>query len=377
MKIISHTPKAKSEHALDTSSMTLTLTCQSGLESLIRREAEKLGLEETTGQDRLVSGKGDLATLYRLLMGSRFASRAYIEILVGKITDFDTLHDHLTKIPWTEYLTGREHIVIEAASTRSALSSLPTIQSVAQKAIFSTLYTPNNANAIEIHILILIVDDTARILLDVTGDPLHKRGYRVESGEAPIKESLWAALVAFSGWRFREAFLDPFCGSGTIAIEAAMIARNIPPGIGRHFRIENLSFHDRDLMMSTREAMRGKIYPSGSYQIFASDIDSNMIEIARRNAEKAWVGDDIVFSVGNFLEDPERVATIVTNPPYGKRLETGEDLHELYTKLIHSIEKNGGGFITSYPVDVRYGLANRKLLNGRDECRFWYKKNEK
>jgi putative N6-adenine-specific DNA methylase len=192
-------------------------------------------------------------------------------------------------------------IVIEASSTRSILSSTPTIQSIAQKAIFSTLYTPNNANAIETHILILIVDDEMRVLLDVTGDPLHKRGYRSESGEAPIKESLAAALIAFSGWRYREPFLDPFCGSGTIAIEAAMMARNIPPGLSRHFRIESLSFHDRDTYMKAKEEMKGKIYPSGSYSISASDSDPGMVEIAKRNAERAGVADDIVFSVSDFL----------------------------------------------------------------------------
>ncbi len=211
MKIISHTPKKKNTASYDRENIHITITCQSGLESLVRRESERLGLIETTGQDRLVSGKGSLEVLYRLLIGSRFANRVYMEIANAKITDFDTLHDTLVDISWGDYLTGRENIIIEASSTRSVLTSTPTIQSVAQKAIFSTLHTPNNANAIEVHILILIVDDIAHILLDVTGDPLHKRGYREESGEAPIKESLAAALVAFSGWRFREPLHDPFC----------------------------------------------------------------------------------------------------------------------------------------------------------------------
>ena len=213
-KIISHTPKKKALTDLppfDPERMHIVLTCQSGVESLVRRESEKLGLTETGGQDRLVSGVGSRETLYRLLIGSRFANRVYIEVLKREITDFDTLHDVLHEVSWSDYVTGRELIVIEASSTRSTLASIPTIQSVAQKAIYSTLYTPDNANAVEVHILILIVDNIAHILLDVTGEPLHKRGYRTEAGEAPIKENLAAALVAFSGWRYKESLFDPFC----------------------------------------------------------------------------------------------------------------------------------------------------------------------
>lgn len=220
-------------------------------------------------------------------MGSRFANRVYIEVAKETVTDFDSLHDILSSINWSEYLTGREDIVIESSSTRSSLSSTPTIQSVGQRAIFSTLNTPNNTSGIEVHILLLIVDDALRVLLDVTGDPLHKRGYRTESGEAPIKENLAAALVAFSNWRYREPLLDPFCGSGTIAIEAAMMARGMAPGLHRHFRIESLPFHDRTIFLKTKHELESKIYPSGKYQIFASDIDESMVEIAKRNAERA------------------------------------------------------------------------------------------
>lgn len=132
-----------------------------------------------------------------------------------------------------------------------------------------------------------IIADTAHILLDITGNALHKRGYRTESGEAPIKETLAAAIVALSGWRFTEKFLDPFCGSGTFAIEAAMLARNIAPGMGRHFAIENFPIFNRDYFSEVRDECRKSIFPSGKYQIEASDLSEEMIEIARRNAERA------------------------------------------------------------------------------------------
>jgi 23S rRNA G2445 N2-methylase RlmL len=315
--------------------------------------------------------------MYELLVGSRFANRVYLSLAESRVTDFDALYALCESIEWGDYLSGREYIVIEGSSTRSTLSSVPTIQSIGQKSIFSTLTTPNTTSGIEVHILILIIDDIAHILLDVTGDPLHKRWYRHETGEAPIKENLAAALVAFANWKYRTPIRDPFCGSGTIAIEAAMIARNIAPGTNRHFRIESLPCHSADELTMVRNTARLKAYPSGEYQIYASDIDPDMIRVARANADRAGVIGDITFSTGDFLEGSNspiiESSMIVTNPPYGKRLES-IDLHEIYTGLIHHVTANGWGFITSHPIDVGHGLANRKLLNGSEECRYWYKK---
>lgn len=356
------------------SSLQFVLTCQSWLESLVKRECEKLSLNDIRGQDRLVKCQWSEKQMYELLLWSRFANRVYLSLWEAKITDFDTLFDTLSAIDWSLYLTGKERIIIEAASTKSELASIPTIQSVSQKAIFSKLRTPNTTSGIEVHILILLIEDTANILVDITGDPLHKRWYRQESWEAPIKESLAAALVAFSGWRYKESLLDPFCGSGTIAIEAALIARNIAPGLTRHFRLESLPFYDASLFQSVQAEASKKSYPSGQYRIYANDIDPTVLEKAKNNAIRAGVGEDITFWVDDFLETSDISGTLVTNPPYGERLKQ-DNLHEIYTKIVHTVSKNGGGFITSYPVDVRHGLANKKLLNGGEECRFWYKKS--
>lgn len=364
----------QTHHPTNPPSYHLLLTCQSGLESLVKRECEKLGLENIRGQDRLVKCSGTEKNTYELLVWSRFANRVYLSLAEERVTDFDTLYTTLESIEWGQYLTGKERIVIEASSTKSILSSTPTIQSVAQKAIYSTLYTPDNTSGTEVHILILIIDDIAHALLDITGNPLHKRGYREEAGEAPIKENLAAALVAFANWKYRTPLLDPFCGSGTIAIEATMIARNIAPGLGRHFRIEELPFYNRALLVEVRQEANGKVYPSGKYQIFASDTDASMIEMAQRNAERAGVSEDITFSVSDFLATSSSgPATIVTNPPYGNRLQNTE-LERIYTKLSKEVRENGGGFITSYHLDDIKDFSNKKLLNGSEECRFWYKK---
>ena len=312
IKIISHTPKSPSptevkpsktlnESSPKTGKYSFLLTCQSGLESLVKRECEKLRLENIRGQDRLVKCDGTEKNMYELLLWSRFANRVYLSLREEKITDFDTLHEVLREIVWSDYLTGKEQIVIEASSTRSTLTSTPTIQSVAQNAIFSTLNTPNYTNDTEVHILILLIDNVANVLIDITGDPLHKRGYRRESGEAPIKENLAAALVAFANWKYSTPLLDPFCGSGSIPIEAVMIARNIAPGLFRSFRIEELPFFDEERLENTRAEAEKKIYPSGKYTVLASDIEPEMVRIAEENARRAGVAGDIHFSVGNYL----------------------------------------------------------------------------
>jgi putative N6-adenine-specific DNA methylase len=307
-------------------------------------------------------------------MGSRFANRVYLNLGTAKVVDFDELFALVANIRWKEYINSNLPIIVDASSSRSILTSVPTIQSIWQKAIFESWVTSWKQSGIqELHILILIIDDTARILLDVTGEALHKRGYRTEQGEAPIKETLAAWLVAMSGWRYKEPLWDPCCGSGTLAIEAALMARNIAPGLGRKFRFMDLPFYEEIEYENIKEDLQEKEFV-WKYTITASDRDPEIIAIAKRNALRAWVRENIHFECEDFVDTDESRWTIVTNPPYGNRLKD-ENLGDLYTKLIHEVQKNGWWFITSFPVDVRHGLANKKLLNGNEECRFWYKKD--
>ncbi len=350
----------------------LVLTCQSGLESLVKRECERLGCTEIVTTDRLISCTGTDQNMYELLTWSRFSNRVYIELTSARIENFDSLYETLNSLKWTDYLTGKERIIIEAASTRSTLEHTPTIQSVSQRAIFSTMNTPNVTNGIEVHILILIIDNMAHILLDITGDPLHKRGYRREAWEAPLKENLAAALIAFANWKYATPLCDPMCGSGTIAIEAVMIARNIAPGLARKFRVEELRFHNSGLLQQVQDTARSKIYPSGKYTITATDIDPEMIRVARANAKRAGVDGDIIFSVGDYVSTPVSAGIIISNPPYGNRLQNNQ-IESIYTKLVKNISEQGGGFITNYDIGKNQ-LANKKLLNGGEECRFWYRK---
>ncbi len=356
--------------------MRFTLTCQSWLESLVRRETERLWLTELSGRDRMVSASGSEKNMYELLIWSRFANRVYLNLLEEKIVDFDDLFRKVYALDWQRFLGSELRYIVDASSTRSVLSSTPALQSVTERAIQGKLSRDNGKSEAEIHVLVLVIDDTVQVLLDITGEALHKRGYRREAGEAPIKENLAAALVAFSGWRYRESLLDPFAGSGTIPIEAAMMARNIAPGLERTFRIEDLPFYSIALLRESKLDAKAKQYPSGDYTLFASDIDTGMLDIARENARRAGVLGDITFEARDFLSTASlsnTKSTIVTNPPYGKRMG-GDHLEEIYMKLISEIAENGGGFITSYELLKDHHLANKKLLNGNEECRFWYRK---
>ncbi len=216
-------------------------------------------------------------------------------------------------------------------------------------------------------------------MLDITGNALHKRGYRTESGEAPIKETLAAAIVALSNWRFRENFCDPFCGSGTFAIEAAMLARNIAPGMGRHFAIENFPFFNKEIFTEVRTECRQNTYPSGNYKIFASDLSDEMVQITKNNAMRAGVENDIIFEKSDFFtKNFDEKTTIVTNPPYGVRLETDDD-DEFYKNFIKKMENENisGGFITSYEAEKLLDKKiwkDRKLYNGGLLARFFLQK---
>ena len=196
---------------------------------------------------------------------------------------------------------------------------------------------PEDQELERLEIQVLMINDTARIMLNTSGPALHMRGYRTEAGEAPIKESLAAALVLLSGWKFKEPFYDPFCGSGTIAIEALMIARNIAPGLKRKFAFEGLKLIDWETAENERALARKKRF-DGDYKIFASDIDPEIIAIAEANAMRAGQSGRIEFSVSDIREfvaeseDTPLRGTVVTNPPYNERLKD-EHIGSLYKNM--------------------------------------------
>lgn len=365
---------------------TIFITCQAGLESLVKKDNQKIGLKILETRDRIIRAKATEKNIYEALLWNRFSNRIYLELATSKIETFDELFSLVEGISWKNFLPRWIAIVTEATTIKSQLSHIPSIQSITKKAIVKhitegtgTHHLYENRDGDEAHIQVFLIENVAYILLDITGSALHKRGWRTESGEAPIKETLAAAIIALSNWRFWEIFWDPFCGSGTFAIEAALLARNIAPGIGRHFAIENFPFFNKNMFDIARKEAREKSYPSGKYQIFGSDINPEMIEKSRRNALRAGIENDVIFEIVDFFDkDFTQKTTIVTNPPYGIRLEnfSDEEFYKNFVKILEN-ENISGWFITSYE-EVKALLSHkkwkdRKLYNGGLSARFYKK----
>ena len=354
-------------------------TCINGVEWLVRAELERQDIHITAGQDRLVSFEGDMMTLTKANLWSRVANRIYIELEKIEVTSLEMLFAVVEHIDWSRWIPVGTPIIVSATTNRSVVTHTPSMQSLGKKAIIRSLmrgddFWKENEFSHPIEIFLLLVNDELRVLINTSGDALHKRGYRTESGEAPLKESLAAALVLFGGWKYRSPLYDPMCGSGTILIEAAMIARNIAPGLQREFDYlyfpwYDLPFHDK----AVKEA-RTQIYQK-SYQIFGSDREGYMIDIACKNASRAGVLDTIRFEERSLEEVSfTEWGCLITNPPYGKRLGD-EHLEELYGNLEQAFVDNNlsGGVITSvdyFPKNEK-GWTKKNLMNGGEKCEFW------
>ncbi|NVP17858.1 class I SAM-dependent RNA methyltransferase [Candidatus Gracilibacteria bacterium] len=366
--------------------MKFVLSTIAGVESIAKKEIEKQGgiIEETI--DRLITFSGGIELIPRINLWSRVGNKMYV-LLAEKdnVRDFDSLFDLIKNISWKSYFKKDFPIVVKSNSTRSELFAERTIQSLAKKAIIKSRVGDNgivdeDSSLEKMEILVLIIDNKARILLNTSGDALHMRGYREKSGEAPIKESLSAALVLLSGWKFKEPFYDVFCGSGTIAIEALMIAKNIAPGLKRKFAFEKLGLVSSEITENERSLARKKEF-SGEYTIKASDINPEMVSLAQNNARIAGLGGEINFEVKDFREylNKSISGTLVSNPPYGERLKD-ENLKSVYNdidKLFRLNSELNGGIISNYMefdnLIKKDTYKKRKLYNGGEMCYFWKK----
>ncbi len=368
--------------------MRILATCPLGLESILKKEIERIEGKILETNDKSVLFEGDYMTIARANLWSRVGNKIYLELAAGKVESFDDLFDLVSTIDWKSYLERNHTIKVNATTIKSVLTSGPAIQSVAKKAIIckklwsQTGLLPEDPKEEPLDILIFLRNDECQILLNTSGEPLHKRGYRTETHDAPLKENLAAGLVLLSNWRFKESFYDPFCGSGTIAIEAAMIARNIAPGnLGRKFAISRFPWFPREILSNAKHEASEKVMWDRTYSIIASDIDPLSISMSRLHAEQAGVADTIIFETKPFETLQNRkdlVGALVTNPPYGIRLHP-EELDELYKQVALLFRENPyltGGAITSFEqageiFNSRDGWKNRKLYNGWELCYFY------
>ena len=360
------------------------LTSSLGLESFVKNEVMRQDYNVLEVQDKAVYFEWWPEAIARMNLWSRFGNILYFVVDTQKnITDFDTYFDIIKSQDWKKYIPRDYEIIVKATSIKSELGATSTMQALAKKAIVSSLvwddmlYEDSHTGRIEVRIL--VENNTLRVLLNTSGEWLHKRGYREMTGEAPLKENIAAGLVILSGWKYREPLYDMFCGSGTIAIEAAMIARNIAPGLKRHFAFESWSWLDTNIFEEEKTRAKDKEF-AGEYQIYASDMRKEVIERAKRSAKFAGVEDSISFSaqdVESYLRR-EISGYLVSNPPYGLRLEEDdvEWVHKVVAELLSKNKDLYGWIITAHGEFEDYSkikYKKRKLYNGWELC-YFYKK---
>ena len=369
----------------------LMATAAAGLESLVGKELERLGYEHQVENYR-VRFDGTQKDILNTNIWLRTADR--IKIIVGEFdaTTFDQLFEGVKALPWEEYLNYDSEFPVAGRSKKSELFSVPDVQAITKKAIVNRLQEayhirtrlPENGYFAQLEVM--IDKDHVMVTLDTTGESLFKRGYRVNKGGAPLKENFAAALVLLTNWHPDRPFVDPTTGSGTIAIEAALIGRNIAPGLIRDFDIESMDWFDKKLSDEVRDAAEAQADYDRTLDIEGFDIDENMVDIARENAKHAGLGQDITFkqlAAKDWTTDKVN-GVLVTNPPYGERLGELEAARELYEQM-GSVYRNlpsWSKYILTSDLEFEksYGekaTKRRKLYNGAlrvDYFQYWGKR---
>lgn len=358
----------------------LIAPCHFGLEAVLKREIQNLGYEIERVEDGRITFLADMAGIARANIFLRTADRILLQAARFHAETFDELFEGIKAIPWEEYLTEDARFwVTKASTTKSKLFSAPDIQSIAKKAMVERMKQKYHKNWFQetgasYPVRIFLLKDEVTVGLDTSGEPLHKRGYRQLTSKAPLTETLAAALIMLTPWRKDRILVDPFCGSGTIPIEAAMIGANIAPGMNRSFTSENWKnlIAKKNWYEAIQEA-NDLIDDSVSMDIQGYDIDGRMIRAARQNAEDAGVEHMIHLQQREVkeLSHPKKYGFIITNPPYGERLEEKEDLPELYRQIGQALDKLDTWskyLITSYEDAEKYigkkANKNRKIYNG-------------
>jgi len=358
------------------------------VESIAKKEVERVWGKILEVRDRMIVLSGDESTMVKINLWSRVSNKLYMVLWEWENIDtFDKLYDLIYQINFKKYINKDFRILLKAKSIGSELTAVPSIQKISKKAIIDSITWKSWETVIEdrdlgtFEVMVLLINNKAYILLNTTWEALHKRWYRQETWEAPIKENLAAALVILAPWKFRDTFYDIFCWSGTIAIEAAMIARNIAPWLNRYFAFETLSLVSKDIVDSEIKQAKEKRF-TWKYNIIASDTDEEVLGIAKENAKDAWVLDTISFIKKDFKDYLEEWIkwTLVSNPPYWNRLKD-EDLRGLYNnidKLFRLNPELKWWIITSYTdFDKQIKLSDykkRKLYNWGELCYFYKRK---
>ena len=365
----------------------LLVPCHFGLEAVLKKEIYDLGYEISKVEDGRITFLGDEEAICRANIFLRTAERVLIQVGRFKATTFEELFQGIKAIPWEEYVPeDGKFWVKKASSINSKLFSPSDIQSIAKKAMVERMKTKYKKewfaeDGAHYPVRIFLLKDEVTVAIDTTGESLHKRGYRTMTSKAPLTETLAAALILLTPWRKERILVDPFCGSGTFPIEAAMIAANIAPGMNREFTAESwTNLIDRKLWYECVQEAEDMIDTSVEVDIQGYDIDGEVIKAARENAKRAGVDHMIHFqqrAVAD-LRHPKKYGFIITNPPYGERLEEKADLPELYSQIgvaYANLDAWSMFLITSYEDTERYigrkADKNRKIYNGMLKTYFY------
>ncbi|MFN5051374.1 MAG: MEKHLA domain-containing protein [Planctomyces sp.] len=363
----------------------LIATATFGLESVVARELERLGYTGLRVVDGKVHFQGDERDIARCNLWLRSADRLLIRVGEFPAPDFDALFDQTKALPWSDLLPVDAKFPVAGRSVLSRLHAVPAIQGAVKKAIVESLKRTYqrfrfDESGSTFQIEVSLLRDVATLTIDTSGDGLHKRGYREFVGLAPLRETMAAGLIQLSYWNRDRQFVDPFCGSGTLPIEAALIGRNIAPGIGRSFVAEDWRWLDRRIWREARTEARDLRQPRMVLPILGFDHDPSAIRLSEKGANEAGVAGDIQFrcqEVSDFRTNAE-YGVVITNPPYGERLGDPEEVAAVYRELgrvtaslptwgVYAITSNRG-FEQQFG---RRAPRRRKLFNGRLECQFY------
>lgn len=365
----------------------LVVPCHFGLEAVTKREIYDLGYEITRVEDGRITFAGDADAVCRANIFLRSAER--VLLLVGRFraATFDELFEGVKALPWEQYIPKNGKFwVTKASSIKSKLFSPSDIQSIVKKAMVERLKQSYHLDwfpedGADYPVRVFLLKDEVMVTLDTSGNSLHKRGYRLLTSKAPLTETLAAALIMLTPWNKNRILVDPFCGSGTFPIEAAMLAANIAPGINRQFTAEEwTNLIPRKLWYDTVEEAEEMMDTEIEVDIQGYDIDAEVVKAARENAKRAGVEKMIHFQqrAVSDLHHPKKYGFIITNPPYGERLEDKENLPELYRQIGQAyagLDSWSMYMITSYEDAQRYigrkADKNRKIYNGMIKTYFY------
>ena len=358
----------------------LCVPCLFGLEGPLGNELRHMGLRDVMPENGRVRCTGSDADIARMNLRCRFGERVLLELGSFPAPTFDALFEGVKALPWADYLPADAAFPVKGYSLESALHSVPDCQKIIKKAVVSRLGAKYGQTWFDeigekYQIQFAIMHDVAELYLDTSGAGLHKRGYRANSNAAPLRETLAAAMVKLARWRGRDPFLDPFCGSGTIAIEAAMIAQRRAPGLLRRFDAEKWSCFDKSVWQQARESALDLAQPDAKFDIVGSDIDPDCVQLSIENARKAGVANTVFFERADATKrDYSNAGVLFANPPYGERLLDLQQAEKLYADLGRATKNSPMKqyLLSSDPLFERcYGRKadkRRKLYNGMIKC---------